>query len=375
MLGNAATLISQSGIKAGQGSALCQFQAFLIQMFFLADALWNVAMAINVYLTLFKKYNAQQLKALEWRYHFMCYGGPFIIALVYCFVDTRNSGKVYGPAQLWCWVSNDWAFLRLVTFYVPAWICIVVSFTLYIMAGREIFRKRAELRAFRQPSRTSIDEPFSGFKTTEVCVSSELAGFKIPGPPDNRFDTANLENNASSLPKGYEQYSATINSSPPDTAFDPSPRTSSQSTSAFKRYKAALDANTAAWGYTKVALLFFVSLCVTWVPSSINRIYDLAHPNGVSYPLNFVSAIVLPLMGFWNGIIYFVTTRAVCKAIFWDLADRWAPKKKSTLSRSPRLSESITQSLEMRRSKDAAGSTSNSMTGLAKEKRGGDNMV
>lgn len=253
-------------------------------------------------------------------------------------------------------------------------ICIVVSFTLYILAGREIFRKRAELRAFRQPSRTSIDEPFSGFKTTEVCVSSELAGFKIPGPPGHCYDAANLNHNPNSLPKGYEQYSATINSSPPDTAFDPSPRTSSQST-AFKRYKAALAANTAAWGYTKVALLFFISLCVTWVPSSINRIYDLAHPNDVSYPLNFVSAIVLPLMGFWNAIIYFVTTRAVCKAIFWDLADRWAPKKKPTLTRSPRLSQSITQSLEMRRSKDAAGSMSDSLTGLAKEKRGGDNLV
>lgn len=28
-------------------------------------------MAINVYMTLFRKYNAQQLKALEWRYHCM----------------------------------------------------------------------------------------------------------------------------------------------------------------------------------------------------------------------------------------------------------------------------------------------------------------
>ena len=35
------------------------------------DALWNLAMAINVYMTLFRKYNATQLKALEWRYHLM----------------------------------------------------------------------------------------------------------------------------------------------------------------------------------------------------------------------------------------------------------------------------------------------------------------
>lgn len=63
-----------------------------------ADALWNLAMAINVYLTLFKKYNAQQLKALEWKYHLMAYGAPFIIAFVFIFVETNERGKIYGPA-------------------------------------------------------------------------------------------------------------------------------------------------------------------------------------------------------------------------------------------------------------------------------------
>ena len=57
-------------------------------------------MAINVYLTLFKKYNAQQLKALEWRYHLMCYGAPFIIALVYLFITTPDRGRIYGPATV-----------------------------------------------------------------------------------------------------------------------------------------------------------------------------------------------------------------------------------------------------------------------------------
>lgn len=63
-----------------------------------ADALWNLAMAINVYLTLFKKYNAQQLKALEWKYHLMAYGAPFVIAFVFIFVETKERGKMYGPA-------------------------------------------------------------------------------------------------------------------------------------------------------------------------------------------------------------------------------------------------------------------------------------
>ncbi len=65
-----------------------------------ADALWNLAMAINVYLTLFKKYNAQQLKSLEWRYHLMCYGGPLFVAVVYLFIDTTERGRIYGPATV-----------------------------------------------------------------------------------------------------------------------------------------------------------------------------------------------------------------------------------------------------------------------------------
>lgn len=142
LFANAATLISRSGVRAGPSSALCQFQAFLIQMyqhlfprcfnpcstwltsihrFFIADALWNLAMAINVYLNVLKKYNAEQLKAMEWRYHLLCYGTPFVIALIFCFVETQGRGRMYGPAQLWCWISSDWAFMRIALFYAPAW--------------------------------------------------------------------------------------------------------------------------------------------------------------------------------------------------------------------------------------------------------------
>lgn len=96
-------------------------------------------MAINVYLTLFKKYNAQQLKALEWKYHLMAYGAPFLIAFAFLFVETKERGKIYGPAvvrepaqgsdfveadskrQLWCWIAHKWDFLRIAVCYGPAW--------------------------------------------------------------------------------------------------------------------------------------------------------------------------------------------------------------------------------------------------------------
>ena len=136
---NIATLISTDGINAGKDSSLCQSQAFLVQMsadyvlvgidiaadictrFLPADALWNLAVAINVYLTVFRKYNATQLRSLEWRYMLICYGGPFITAFVFCFITTAGRGKIYGPAELWCWISLEWDFLRIALCYAPAW--------------------------------------------------------------------------------------------------------------------------------------------------------------------------------------------------------------------------------------------------------------
>lgn len=68
-------------------------------------------MAINVYLTLFRKYNSQQLKALEWRYHLMAYGAPFVVALVYIFVKTKEKGHIYGPASVSCPIQAFKLFL------------------------------------------------------------------------------------------------------------------------------------------------------------------------------------------------------------------------------------------------------------------------
>jgi hypothetical protein len=63
-----------------------------------ADALWTLAMACNVYLTFFHKYNSEQLRQLEWKYVLFCYGLPFLPAFVYFFIETEARGKVYGSA-------------------------------------------------------------------------------------------------------------------------------------------------------------------------------------------------------------------------------------------------------------------------------------
>lgn len=83
-----------------------------------------------------------------------------------------------------------------------------------------------------------------------------------------------------------------------------------------------MEANRAAWGYSKVALLFFFSLLITWVPSSAFRIFSLVHPKSENLGLAYVAGIVLSLMGFWNSVIYFMTSRAACKDLIVTVFSR-----------------------------------------------------
>ena len=62
------------------------------------DALWALAMALNVYLALFRGWTAQRMQAQEWKYFIGAYGLSFIPALTYLFLKDHSRGRVYGPA-------------------------------------------------------------------------------------------------------------------------------------------------------------------------------------------------------------------------------------------------------------------------------------
>ena len=68
--------------------------------------------------------------------------------------------------------------------------------------------------------------------------------------------------------------------------------------------------------YSRVAFLFFASNLITWVPASVNRVYALLHPTEPSFSFNVFAAIVLPLQGLWNCIIYLVVNKTLFKEIF-----------------------------------------------------------
>ena len=196
--------------------------------------------------------------------------------------------------------------------YGPAWLCIISSFSIYILAGREIFKKRHELRAFNNSS----EDYNRAFKTTDYQVTSEVESH----PRKDDSFAANLTSpnrtsgNASETPHAsYLKYNVNISASPRPR---PSLHHASSEFRQQRKNRATMEANRAAFGYTKVASLFFVSMLVTWVPSSINRVFSLIYPNSISVPYAYAAGVVLSLMGFWNSIIYITTSRAACRALF-----------------------------------------------------------
>ncbi|KAJ6779342.1 hypothetical protein PWT90_04280 [Aphanocladium album] len=356
MMTNVGTLMSRAYL-GDILSAGCQFQAFLIQMFMPADAYWTLAMAVNVYLTFYYKFDAVSLRRMEIPYLVLCYGVPMIPAFVFIFVKDSDGVRVYGNALLWCWISTEWDIWRIASFYGPVWVVIVLTFFIYIRAGRTIYEKRKQLRDFHSsdpdPLSVNGDAQYS-VRTTEVIVTSELidtadgAAAAAPfgrhtaisaEPRSSRDETSraysiHVTSNSVVSARSADDVGLPIQGRHDDTAAKPAPQPISSFTTrpqqplppATRAPRAPNphrrrnhELNNAAWSYTKCAILFFTAILITWIPSSANRVYSVIHKNEVSVALEFMSAFVLPLQGFWNAVIYAVTSWSACKNLLHDL--------------------------------------------------------
>ncbi|KAI9155239.1 Cytochrome P450 monooxygenase astJ [Paramyrothecium foliicola] len=300
---NVGTMVSRSVIDL-PASKECQVQAFLIQMFIPADAYWTLAMAINVYLRFYKRYDADQLRRLEWVYLLCCYGVPFVPALTYFL----------------CWIAPDWDALRFVTFYGPVWVVILIIFLIYIRVGRTIYKKRGRISRLQRPQQfPNRLSRRRARKTTEVSVTREIAK-EVGAPCTDAVDTVYPNQAARCMLS--PSYTVTVSAEPyqpgasTDTACqDPSLATSLRASAEVAGHRpeivlkpGAAGISSTKWAYTKCAILFFTAILVTWIPSSTNRFYSLVHDGKSSLALEFMSAFVLPLQGFWNAIIYIVTS-------------------------------------------------------------------
>jgi hypothetical protein len=184
-------------------------------------------------------------------------------------------------------------------------------------------------------------DPFSSVKTTEIFVTSESAvsssdeidlerlnGPKEPEPTaqPNGY-TCNVTTSQGIAGNLQTRWSYTEKPLPsPDRkgsvpGITHHPNAPNSNLYPTRRY-ATMEANTAIWSYTKVAVLFFFAMMITWIPSSANRVFSVVHTGQVSLPLEYASAFVLPLQGFWNALIYATTSLPACRQVWTTLKER-----------------------------------------------------
>ena len=97
----------------------------------------------------------------------------------------------------------------------------------------------------------------------------------------------------------------------------------------------------------------------------MSRVYSVIHPTTVSVPLTFATGIVIPLMGFWNAVIYITTSWAAVRMLFSGrLNANGSVKRNSPLIQRPSIG-----------SRQRTGSESESVKGLAVGRGSGYNEV
>lgn len=47
---------------------------------------------------------------------------------------------------MWCWINDEYNQLRIFTYYMPIWTCIVLSTLIYVAVGYHVFHQRNQLR-------------------------------------------------------------------------------------------------------------------------------------------------------------------------------------------------------------------------------------
>ncbi|KAJ4153432.1 hypothetical protein LMH87_009918 [Akanthomyces muscarius] len=308
-----ASMIGYDGLMQGDESALCQGQAFIFEWFMQADPWWSCAMACNVFLVFFCNVDPTTFPRYIWVYCLICFGGPLIPAIILISVKDRSRGPVFGDATLWCWIGPNWSLVRLYAYYIPIWICIFLSIVIYIVVGCRVFRHRNRLRSAglqsldkngRLPSMqtTDVDDSaeeicpnrieYYGTAVTEVHIESDISpcddhGHLIRQPPTHAATISTSDHNTAETRQALHTMQPITRTSV--SAIPRSNKTSfSQQLGKLKRTATSrlkrLDPVKMA--YLRTSFIFGFAVLVTWIPSSVNRLYSIANHGHINFQLS-----------------------------------------------------------------------------------------
>ncbi|KAM5357343.1 hypothetical protein ACJZ2D_016366 [Fusarium nematophilum] len=286
-------------------------------VFMQSDAWWSLGMSFNTFLVVSGRTNPNTFS--KWKYSMVCFGGPFITGFTLFFISDPNRGPVYGATAIWCWIREDWASIRVFTSYIFVWICIIGSLILNTIVGYRIFHARNQIRHFTdsQSQRSAIDN--QGLEhpiiVTEVSIAHSPAS-DIAKPMPIRTNSA-WQSLETSQNEQSNRYSSTITSHKNNvTKTQGIVNTTRRVISSFRLQDPIKRA------YLRITFMFTLSVLVTWVPASINRIRGM-QGIGVPYPYQVVMVAIMPLQGLWNAIIFFVTSQDVLREVAREKWGLW----------------------------------------------------
>ncbi|KAJ5220556.1 hypothetical protein N7468_009760 [Penicillium chermesinum] len=285
-----ATMISVSGPRAGNTSALCQFQGFALQMFPVADVLWTFVMSLDTYLVVLHRFESGYLHKLEPFYIGVITVLTFIPAIVFLFIRSPEKGPVYGSETVGDTLVASCRGHELISFPDMVFhsagmglprILIGVVLLIYFLIGFEIFKLRHDFKltgddhialtsAHSRPSPARLSWSSTAVQDETLSAKSSL------GIPSRTGTEAFAQSPASQPPLR-----------PPGFAV----RSSTQRRVSFKQY-------------IMMPSLFFLALLATWVAPTINRVAAFIHPGSESFPLLVAVSTLGSLRGFWNGVIF-----------------------------------------------------------------------
>ena len=182
------------------------------------------------------------------------------------------------------------------------------------MAGRHVWRKRGALDGFLNPFN---EDPFAKdvVMTTSVTITSEQRKPSLPNPEVQEISRSHGDDD-------YEGYTVNIELGQSQERLKKASRPAVFRIPSVTRAVALSEENADAFLYARVAFLFFIALLITWVPSSANRAYALAHPEHINFGLNFTSAIVFSSQGLLNCLVYMATSQSACRRLFLKMLRR-----------------------------------------------------
>ena len=205
-----------------------------------------------------------------------------------------------GPIRLYVVRANsNHLLLNIIN---QARIAVLVAVVIYMMAGHHVWKKREALSGFLNPFN---EDPFTSvLTTTEVTIISASREPSLPNIEVREVPNSHIDDS-------YDAYSVNIEigqRKPSRPAMFRIPTAT--------RAVALSQENVESFLYARVAFLFFVALLITWVPSSVNRAYALAHPEHINFGLNLSSALVFSIQGILNTLVYVVTSKSACRKLW-----------------------------------------------------------